>query len=197
MTTGAVTTGAVAVVLAAGAGRRFAGTEHKLLAGWGGRPLLAWALDHACAAGLDQTWVVTGAVDFEAAGVVPAGVRILVNPRWAEGQATSVQAAIEAATAMPEIDALVIGLGDQPLVPASAWRSVAQSRGRPIAVATYRGRWRNPVRIDRPCWPFLASAGDEGARMLMRDRPELVMTVACDGDPADVDTVEDLAALGP
>jgi|SRR5579884_4335 len=186
-----------AVVLAAGAGSRFEGAEHKLLAPFRGRAVVAWALEHALAAGLDHTWVVTGAVDLAAAGVVPPGVVVISNPRWASGQASSLQAAVAAARALP-IDRLVVGLGDQPLVAASAWHAVATSVGAPIAVATYGGRRRNPVRIDRAWWDELPTAGDAGARVLMQRRPELVMEVACDSDPTDIDTVEDLdAASGP
>ncbi|HSS09470.1 MAG TPA: NTP transferase domain-containing protein, partial [Acidimicrobiales bacterium] len=76
------------MILAAGGGSRFGGPDHKLLTPWRGRPLAAWALDHAAGAGLDHTWVVTGAVDLVAAGVVPEGVDVLVNKRWADGQAT-------------------------------------------------------------------------------------------------------------
>lgn len=188
---------AVAVVLAAGAGSRFEGEGHKLLAPFRGRAVVAWALEHALSAGLDHTWVVTGAVDLAAAGVVPPGVLVITNDRWVSGQASSLQAAVATARDLP-IDSLVVGLGDQPLVAGSAWQAVAASVGAPMAVATYGGRRRNPVRIDRAMWDELPTEGDAGARVLMQRRPELVMEVACESDPTDIDTLEDLrAATGP
>jgi CTP:molybdopterin cytidylyltransferase MocA len=137
--------------------------------------------------------VVTGAVDLHAA--VPEGVEVLPNPRWADGQATSLQVAIDAA-GRAGLDAVVVGLGDQPLIPAAAWRAVtAADPEPPVAVASYRGQRRNPVRLTRAVWELLPTDGDEGARVLIRDRPELVQAIPCDGDPADVDTVDDLSRL--
>jgi molybdenum cofactor cytidylyltransferase len=181
-----------AVVLAAGGGRRYrasGGRGPKLLASLGDRPVVGWAVAHAREAGLDATYVVTGPVDLP----VPSGVVVVPNPRWAEGIATSVQAALHVVRRSGH-DAMVVGLGDQPLVPPEAWRRVAGSRA-PIAVATYRGVRGNPVRLAAEVWPQLPATGDEGARALMRARPELVTEVACPGDPTDLDEAGDLSRL--
>lgn len=173
------------MVLAAGGGRRFTAREHKLLAPFRGRPVVDWAVDAAVASGLDVL-VVTGAVDL----VLPDTVREVRNERWADGQATSLRAAVEAVDAAG-YGAIVVGLGDQPLVEPEAWRRLAAVDA-PLAYATYGGRRGNPVRLARQVWPSLPTEGDEGARGLLRRRPDAV-PVACPGDPLDIDTPEDLA----
>ena len=159
------------------------------MAGWRGRPLVSWAIEAAVSSGIGSVWVVEGAVDLS--GIAPEGVSLLRNPRWEEGQATSLQVAIEAARSAG-LDAIVVGLADQPSVPPSAWAAVAASRAS-IAVATYDGRRRNPVRLSAAIWDLLPTTGDEGARSVARRRPELVEEVPCEGDPTDIDTREDLA----
>jgi CTP:molybdopterin cytidylyltransferase MocA len=182
-----------AVVLAAGEGTRFSGGP-KLLAMFRGRPLLAWAIEPVIEAGLPLV-VVQGEVDL--AGTLSElgpEITVLENPRAHDGQATSLRVGV-AWCDSAGFDAVVVGLGDQPLVPASAWRTVAASTEAPIVSASFAGRRRPPVRLAREVWPLLPAAGDEGARALMRERPDLVATVVCDGDPLDVDTVAQLAAM--
>ncbi|HVX23261.1 MAG TPA: nucleotidyltransferase family protein [Acidimicrobiales bacterium] len=199
--------GVAAVVLAAGGGSRFvdhgtghgAGHGHKLLRPFRGQPLAAWALGAALDAGFDEVLVVTGAADLgpvvdRMAADRRRRVTELRNDRWAEGQATSLQMALDRCAADGR-QAAVVGLADQPLVPAEAWRAVAGCATAAVVVATYGGGRRNPVRLDRSVWPMLPVDGDEGARALMRRRPDLVGEVACPGDPADVDTVGDLERL--
>lgn len=188
-----MTTGAV--VLAAGGGSRFTSEQHKLRAEFRGRPLAAWALDAAAQAVgssgvLAELAVVVGPDGL--VGLLPPAATAVDNPRWADGQATSLQAAVAWAAERGH-DALVVGLADQPLIPASAWVAVAAAPdSAAIAVATYDGQRRNPVRLHRSVWPLLPVDGDTGAREVIRRRPDLVWEVACEGQPVDVDTVEDL-----
>jgi molybdenum cofactor cytidylyltransferase len=187
--------GTVAVVLAAGAGSRFAGPTHKLLAPLRGRPLVEHAVAAAVAAAIGPVVVVTGAVALPSSIATMSGVTELHHPGWADGQATSLAAAVAEARRRGA-DAIVVGLGDQPFVEPDAWRAVAASAA-PIAIATYAGRRRNPVRLHRSVWSSLPAAGDEGARSLVRLRPELVEEVPCPGSPDDIDTVSDLEHTDP
>ena len=189
----------MAVLLAGGAGSRFTATTggHKLdaeLPATSSEPresVAARALRHASIAAVGPVFVVAGRWTPSPELVrAHAGIEIVPNPDWADGQITSVRAGVAAAHRLGA-DRVVIGLADQPFVSPDAWRTVARGSG-PITVATYGGHRGNPVALDASVWSLLPETGDEGARSLMRIRPDLVREVACSGSPADIDTDEDL-----
>ncbi len=176
----------VAILLAAGAGSRFTGPVHKLLAPLDDSTVAEHAIDAAVRSRIGPVLVVTGAVR----PPIPPGAVPVPNPDWAEGQASSLQRGIAAARALGAT-AVVVGLADQPGVAPETWEALARSRS-PIAVATYDGRRGNPVRLHAHVWPLLPHTGDEGARGIIRGHPELVEPVPCRGSATDIDTVEDL-----
>ena len=189
-----------AVLLAAGQGRRFVvdadvtaadhgqprAASHKLLADLRGKAVYQWALEAVLAAEPEHIVVITGAAALD----LPPGVIEVHNAHWADGQATSLQHGLRAAAELGA-ERVVVGLADQPFVTPDSWRAVAATDA-PIAVATYGGSRGNPVGLHRSVWELLPTDGDQGARSLITQRPELVREVACNGSPADIDTMEDL-----
>jgi len=177
------------VLLAAGGGSRWDGPGHKLLARVGSSTVFEQALTHAAQGLPDEMIVVQGAVDLS--DTVRGRATILVNDVWTQGQGSSLALAIGHCRDMCHTS-LVIGLGDQPWLDPGAWRAVASSTSRPIATARYDSGRSHPIRLDADVWPLLDLTSDEGARALLRDRPELVEAVPCPGNPADIDTMGDL-----
>jgi molybdenum cofactor cytidylyltransferase/nicotine blue oxidoreductase len=96
------------------------------------------------------------------------------------------------------VDAVCVGLADQPGVGAEAYRRLARSgvAGAQLAVATYNGARRNPVLIARALWATASTlTGDAGARQLMVTHDVVDVDCTGTGDPFDVDTLDDLRAL--
>jgi molybdenum cofactor cytidylyltransferase len=86
----------------------------------------------------------------------------------------------------------VIGLGDTPGVPTSAWEALRVADA-DVAVASFGGQLRPPVKLSAARYPEVPTEGDVGARVLWH-RPG-TLEVPCDGDPSDIDTLDDLARL--
>lgn len=179
----------VGILLAAGSGSRFGGPSHKLLAKIDGKRVISFAVDALISAKLEHKVVVGGYVNLS--NIVPPGLVVLDNPNWENGMATSLQVGISYALAV-DADFVVVGLGDQPFVSSSAWTKLAGLQGCLLAVASYDGVARNPVRIDRSLFDRLPTHGDEGARRLIRENRDRVCYVECEGSPFDIDTLEDL-----
>jgi molybdenum cofactor cytidylyltransferase len=173
----------VGVVLAAGSSSRLG--RPKQLLPLGGRPLLAHVLDAALAGGLERVVLVLGhrAGDVLDALALPEGgaVTPVLNPRHAEGQATSLRTGLGAAG--PDAGAAVVLLGDQPGIRPDAVRAVLaafEGGAGPVVQAAYGGRAAHPTLLARQVWPEVLreAGGDRGAREVLARHPEWRTAVA-------------------
>ena len=182
------------LVLAAGSGERFGAT--KQLAELDGRPLLEHALAAMAAASVKRFVVVLGAAAAEVhAGVDLHGAEPVVCEQWSLGQSASLRTGV---AALAGAEAVVVTLGDQPMISAQAIdRVVAARRPGKVAVrASYGGLPGHPVLLEENLLAEVDGLrGDSGARDLLEGGR--IATVPCDGlgDPLDVDTPDRLEVL--
>lgn len=187
-----------AAVLAAGRGSRLATRTPKPLLELGGRALIDWALDAALASDLSPVVLVVGHGGGAVARRAPNRVLATKARRWRKGISASLRAALDILEPHERISAVCVGLADQPLVGAEAYRrlTTAHSHGAQLAVATYDGVRGNPVLLARTLWPEVRRlTGDTGARALMSSHEVTAVDCTGTGDPSDVDTLDDLHAL--
>lgn len=160
-----------AVVLAAGAARRFGAPKQRLL--------LPLVLERVRASSVDEVVVVAGAHTLQ------ADVRVVECEDWERGPGASLRCGLQALAT--KVEAAVVVLADGPhLAPASIDRVIATWRetGAEILAASYGGDRGHPVLLARAAW---STVPDEGARAL---DPVLV---PCDdlGPPGDVDSADE------
>ncbi len=119
------------------------------------------------------------------------GCTIVVNPRAAEGQGTSIACGIGATSSA---DGWVIALADMPAIQPDTVRRVvgALHAGAATAAPAYRGRRGHPVGFAALMRSeLLASAGDAGARHVLARHPPQLIEVDDPGVLYDVDTPGD------
>lgn len=184
-----------AIVLAAGAATRFGG--RKLEARVDGKPVLQHVLDALGEAGFDDPVVVVPPDP-------PAGIdwrrgKRVVNPAPERGLSSSLQLGwARAAAAEPPLDAVLVALGDQPLLHPEVVRALARAPLdplRPIVAPSYADTdVPNPVRVELSAGHLINEAsGDRGLGPILERNPELVRWLDFAGDNPDVDTAADLA----
>jgi nicotine blue oxidoreductase len=166
---------------AAGAATRFGSPKQRVL--------LPDVLARVEASPVDEILVVEGA--YGLCGDSPqARVRVVTCAEWELGPGASLRCGLRALA--EDVEAAVVVLADGPrLSPEAVARVVASWReeGGDVVAASYGGTRGHPLLLARAAWERVP---DEGLRVVS---PRLV---PCDdlGFPGDVDTPDDLAALG-
>jgi xanthine dehydrogenase accessory factor len=186
----------VGLVLAAGESRRMG--RPKLELPVGGAPMIRRSVETMLAAPFERVRIVI------APGAVldlPADPRLQLveNPDAKSGIASSIRRGL--ADLPPETEAVVIALGDLPLVRRETVEEVLdayEETGRPIVFPQYRGRQGHPVLWGRRFFGELRNLeGDNGAKAVLdRNRDvALAVPVTDPGVCLDIDTPADYATV--
>jgi molybdenum cofactor cytidylyltransferase len=187
-----------ALILAAGAGRRFGEGGGKLLADLAGAPVIRRTAEAVVSAGFGEVVVATGAAHPAiAAALAGLACRLVPAPDWQEGMAASLRAGLAALD--PDCRGVFVFLGDMPLVPVGLCVPLAElSQGAGYAARPrVAGQPGHPAAFTRAALPDLTRlTGDQGAAALLKGRSEGVAYLDTDvtGAVLDIDAPDDLAA---
>jgi molybdenum cofactor cytidylyltransferase len=179
-----------AVILAAGASTRMG--AQKLLLPVGGEALVRRTVRHVCDAGYDDVLVVVGS-DWEdtLAALDGLPIRHAVNAEYASGMGSSFRTAIEH---LPDSDAAMFALADQPFVTTNEFRIVLDAfrRQAPAIISVRYGDVMAPPHLfQKEFFPELAQL-QHGARSVLQRHHDRQLVLRFPSDLLmDIDTHED------
>ncbi len=155
-------TSIVSVVIAAQPGRGF--TSSRWTSTWGDTTLLGHVLAEVRAWPVAPGLVVLGADAEELLDAIDLEpFSILIDPEWADGELSSLQAALDYLQRDDAVEAILLVSGDMPIVPAGtveALLAAYDAPGAPPAVVPkYRYARGRPLLIGRDLWPRLFGLG--------------------------------------
>ncbi|XOZ34461.1 nucleotidyltransferase family protein [Halomonadaceae bacterium KBTZ08] len=178
-----------ALVLAAGASRRFGGMDKRLARLPGGGPLLATTVE-TLRTGFSDVRVVIGTGDCPATLKLPAGITVIRAPNAGLGMGHSIADAVRALDGEP-VDAFAICLGDMAWVGADTLAQLTrEATPTGIVRPVHCGTPGHPVLFGRTYAPELMQLnGDQGGRRIIQRHQRYYQPVhLCDpGVLADLD----------
>ncbi|MCL4459479.1 MAG: molybdenum cofactor cytidylyltransferase [Chloroflexi bacterium] len=192
----------VAIILAAGASTRLG--QLKQLLPLGGETVLGRVVRAAVESKVNEVIIVLGyraeeiRTALEAANLMTAKVKIVVNSDWTQGQSTSLRAGLTAASGA---QVAIFLLSDQPLISAELIDLLLEryrQSGKAIVVPIYKGKRGNPVLFDCSLFGELGQlTGDEGGRRVISRHSAEVEWVEAPSKAVliDIDTWSDYEAM--
>jgi molybdenum cofactor cytidylyltransferase len=190
-----------ALVMAAGLSSRM-GTN-KLLVKINGKTVIEQTAAVAMASSVSGVTMVVGkAVDDIKTALSAYPVNFIDNPDYASGMSSSVKAGIRSVLNRKNVEAVLMMLGDMPLVSTATLNQLItefENSRNPIIAPRYQGRRGNPVLFSREVFSYMLTIeGDKGAREVLDSLKHQVKFLDVD-DPGiviDLDTKEDLRSIG-
>lgn len=179
------------IILAAGASTRLG--RPKQLLPWQGVTLLQHAVQTALTVTTNPV-VVTGANgEYLAAALDPGQVKLVFNPNWEQGIASSIRCGLQALlNRTPEPDQVIFMVCDQPFVTAGLLLDLIneqQQSHQPIVASAYADTLGIPALFNKSLFPQLLDLeGDTGARRIIQQHPDKTAFVTFQEGAYDIDT---------
>jgi molybdenum cofactor cytidylyltransferase len=187
------------IILAAGMSKRFGKTKqlHEL----GGSTILSMVIDASIKSDLDVIVLVLGH-ESEAikaslgSRLIEPRLTTVINPDYALGMSTSLQRGLT--EVKDRVPSIMVLMGDQPLISHETINRILQafrSAGKDICIPVFKGKNMQPVCISSRFYDEIFNVtGDMGARKVIRDNPDAILSLEMDEEDGfiDIDSKEDL-----
>jgi molybdenum cofactor cytidylyltransferase len=187
-----------AIILAAGSSRRMG--QPKMLLAWGQTTILGQVVSVIGSSGILDICIITGgAREFVEKEIMQWGkelsVRAIFNPYHENGEMlSSLQIGLSAQN--PEVEATLIGLGDQPQIHLGTVKNLIeaseQSRDKMI-IPSFEKRRGHPILIPRQFWPDILRLQSPGTlRDFINSQVDKILYINGDATVLqDIDTPEE------
>ncbi len=187
------------LILAAGEGLRMGSIKQLLSVG--NTNLLGAVIHNSLNSNANTVYCVLGAcADKIGKSIQEFDVEVLVNDHWEEGLGSSIAAGVSYIQEKePQIDAILIMLGDQPLVNPSYINQLIssfQNNSKYITASIYNGNFGVPAIFPRKWFVrLLRLKGDMGAKLLLNDKEQNIISISSEDQLKDIDTPDDYQQL--
>jgi molybdenum cofactor cytidylyltransferase len=189
----------VCVLLAAGSSSRMG--QPKMLLPVNGKTLLQHAIDEIKKVEGTTLLVVTGCYHLLLEKILEQQqIAFVENSNWQDGMGTSIQTAMKHVTEYyPDATGVIFLVCDQPYISAALLDELISAKmqtPKGIVAATYNNTTGTPVLFDKKYFAALALLnGQYGAKKLLQQFNDDVITVVFAAGAVDIDTMEDYEKL--
>ena len=192
-----------AIILAAGESKRMG--QPKMLLPWGSTTVLGQVISTYQAAGIEHILVVSGGAREQVEAIAHrGGAQTVFNESYASGEMlSSLQLGLRTLLEQVQVEAALIGLGDQPQVQAGCVRlicDVFQKQRAGLIVPSYQRRRGHPWLIERSLWSeLLELQSPQSPRDFLNQHAADILYVNVDTASilADLDTPQDYQSAHP
>jgi len=182
------------ILLAAGESSRFG--SPKQLANWNGKTFIRTIIEKIVLTNPSEFLVIIGAFHELIINEINdfSNVKIIKNPNWSSGQASSVNIGVENLSV--ETEAVIFLLVDQPQIEVKNVRDLIIAFAKTnenIIAYNFQGKARHPVLFSKKLFNALCNlSGNSGGKQLFSKNPPLFLIFEDPKQARDFDTPEDL-----